>query len=210
MVNDADLMSAVPVCDSYMGTSTLVASNGECKTLGLMWDVKNDGFHFDGYTKSTMLPIIVSIFNPLGFVRPVTISGLMLFLNANHMNISWKQALPGDCNERWIAWLYSLEELSSIKFVICMKPASFNYSHLELHVFSDASQVAYGYVIYLRCVGKDGCIYVSLVYSKNKLVLIKIVSIPRFELQVVYMAATMEYIVRNELMGITLGPSTFW
>ena len=36
MVNDADLMSAVPVCDRYMGMSTLLPSNGECKTLGLM------------------------------------------------------------------------------------------------------------------------------------------------------------------------------
>ena len=53
MVNDADLMSAVPVCDRYMGMSTLLPSNGECKTLGLMWDVKNDVFHF---------------FDPLGFV----------------------------------------------------------------------------------------------------------------------------------------------
>ena len=42
MVNDADLISAVPVCDRYMGMSTLLPSNGECKTLGLMWDVKND------------------------------------------------------------------------------------------------------------------------------------------------------------------------
>ena len=153
--------------------------------VGLMWDVKNDVFHFepvincvDLYTKATMLSIIVSIFDPLGFVRPVTISGLMLFQDANRMKIGWKQALPGELNEIWISWLHSLEELSSIKFVRCMKPAPFNDSHLELYVFSDASQVAYGCVIYLCCVGKDGCIHVSLVCSKNKLAPIKTVSIP--------------------------------
>ena len=75
MVNDADLMSTVPVCDRYMGMSTLLPSNGEYKTLGLMWDVKNDVFNFepvinfvDLYTKATMLSIIASIFDPLGFV----------------------------------------------------------------------------------------------------------------------------------------------
>ena len=130
----------------------------------------------------------------------------MLFQDANRMKIGWKQALPGELYERWIAWLYSLEELSSIKFVRCMKPAPFNDAHLELHIFSDASQTAYGCVIYLRCVGKDGCIHVSLVCSKNKLA--PTVSIPRLELQAGYMSATMEYTVRNELMVITLGPST--
>ena len=91
-----------------------------------------------------------------------------------------------------------------------MKPAPFNDSHLELHVFSDASPVAYGCVIYLRCVGKDWCTHVSLVCSKNKLAPIKTVRIPRLELQAAYMAATMEYTVRNELKGITLDPSTYW
>ena len=91
-----------------------------------------------------------------------------------------------------------------------MKPAPFNDAHLELHVFSDASQTAYGCVIYLRCVGKDGYIHVSLVCSKNKLAPIKTISIPRLEWQASYMAATMEYTVRNESMGITLGPSTLW
>ena len=91
-----------------------------------------------------------------------------------------------------------------------MNPAPFNDAHLELHVFSDAIKTAYGCVIYLCCVGKDGCIHVTLVCSENKLVPIKTVSIPRLELQAAYMAATMEYNVRNELMGTTLGPSTCW
>ena len=30
-----------------MGMSTLLPSNGEYKTLGLMWDVKNDVFNFE-------------------------------------------------------------------------------------------------------------------------------------------------------------------
>ena len=87
-----------------------------------------------------------------------------------------------------------------------MKPAPFNDSHLELHVFSDASQAAYGCVIHLRCVGKNRCIHVSLVCSKNKLTPIKTDSNPRLELQAAYMAATIEYTVRNELMGIVWAP----
>ena len=36
MVNDADCMPAVPVCDRYGGMSRLLPSNGEYKTLGLL------------------------------------------------------------------------------------------------------------------------------------------------------------------------------
>ena len=50
----------------------------------------------------------------------------------------------------------------------------------------------------------------SFVCSKNKLSHIKTVSIPRLELHASYMATTIEYTVRSELMGITLGPSTYW
>ena len=46
-VNDTDLVSTVPDSDRYMGTSTLLLSNGECNTLGLLWDVRNDVFHFE-------------------------------------------------------------------------------------------------------------------------------------------------------------------
>ena len=37
-----------------------------------------------------MLSVVASIFNPLGLVSPITITGMMLFQDANRLKIGWK------------------------------------------------------------------------------------------------------------------------
>ncbi|CAH2106875.1 unnamed protein product [Euphydryas editha] len=55
-------------------------------------------------------------------------------------------------------------------------------SSIELHVFADASLLAYGAVVYIRVV-KDEKVYVNLITAKTKVAPIeKQISIPRLEL----------------------------
>ncbi len=53
---------------------------------------------------------------------------------------------------------------------------------MQLHGFSDASEEAYGGVVYLRMIDSTGAAHTSLVISKTKVSPIKRVSIPRLEL----------------------------
>ncbi|CAK1578182.1 unnamed protein product [Parnassius mnemosyne] len=53
---------------------------------------------------------------------------------------------------------------------------------VELHGFSDASNIAYAAVVYIRIVDAKGKVYSSLVTAKTKLAPIKQISIPRLEL----------------------------
>lgn len=53
---------------------------------------------------------------------------------------------------------------------------------MELHGFSDASQLAYAGVVYLRMIDQHGDIHISLVVSKTKVAPIKRLTIPRLEL----------------------------
>ena len=53
---------------------------------------------------------------------------------------------------------------------------------MELHGYSDASQLAYAGVVYLRMVDESGDIHISLVLSKTKVAPIKRLTIPRLEL----------------------------
>lgn len=55
------------------------------------------------------------------------------------------------------------------------------YTHLELHGFSDASELAYGACIYLHATFIDGKHSTHLLCSKNQLALLKVPSIPRLE-----------------------------
>ncbi|XP_068243761.1 uncharacterized protein [Palaemon carinicauda] len=98
------------------------------------------------------------------------------------------------------------EEIRISKFI---KPIEFNEATLELHHFSDASQVAYGCSSYLRSTHQAGEIHVALVVSKSKMAPIESMTIPRLELQAAVLAAKMVDTLRTEL-DLDLDPSYFW
>ena len=64
----------------------------------------------------------------------------------------------------------------------CYFPMHLQVASKNLHGFSDASEDAYAAVVYLRIVGSDGKVHISLVTSKTKVAPIKRLSIPRLEL----------------------------
>ncbi len=70
---------------------------------------------------------------------------------------------------------------------------------MELHGFSDASELAYAAVIYLRLTDTDGTPQISLVTSKAQVAPIKRLSIPRLELCGAYVLARLLHYVRQVL-----------
>ncbi|KRX66239.1 hypothetical protein T09_9711 [Trichinella sp. T9] len=71
---------------------------------------------------------------------------------------------------------------------------------LELHVFGDASKLAYGAAVYL-----DGKRTVNLVLAKAKVAPLKQVTLPRLELMAAFTAAKLIPFVKN-ILGIRLKP----
>ena len=108
IINNETLMSGIPEQDRA-DHAEMFSPEGATKVLGVAWDVQQDSFHFkvdnlepqESYTKAQMLSIVASIFDPLRFVCPVTIIGMMmLFQEANRMKVGWKQKLPSDLNSK--------------------------------------------------------------------------------------------------------------
>ena len=93
----------------------------------------------------------------------------------------------------------SLRAVSSVSLPRCVKPEAVDPGYYELHAFSDASEVAYGCCVYLRCVGVSGAITVTLVAAKSYVTPLKQQSIPRLELQAASKAVTLAASVRKEL-----------
>ena len=220
VVNDTSVFSLIPVCDRSQDDDTVFSSDSQfvSKALGVSWNVSLDSFLYSvdvdasklSYTKAEMLSVVASIFDPLGFVSPVTITGMMLFQEANKLKVKWKQQLPDHLVKQWLSWLKTLSSLATIRVPRCVKPSMFDSGYSELHVFCDASQKAYACCFYLRSVNIHGQIHVSLVCGKSRLAPIKPMSIPRLELQAAYMAANMEIVVREQLSELSLCPTTFW
>lgn len=70
---------------------------------------------------------------------------------------------------------------------------------IQLHVFADTSETAYGTVMYARSKDRTGRIIVPLLCAKSRVAPIKMQTIPRFELSSAVLAADLAYKVKNDL-----------
>ena len=82
----------------------------------------------------------------------------------------------------------------------CFKPSRFSkVASAQLHYFSDASELAYGAVSYLRLVNTHGDVHCSLVTGKSRLSLLKPVTVPRLELSAAMLSTRLDAIIQDEL-----------
>ncbi|CAG4948130.1 unnamed protein product [Colias eurytheme] len=78
------------------------------KTLGLGWDPQNDNFIFQSklntctkLTKRSLLSEISKIFDPLGWLSPLTTKLKILFQDVRRENLAWDQLVPQHISEKW-------------------------------------------------------------------------------------------------------------
>ncbi|XP_049300551.1 uncharacterized protein LOC125774324 [Anopheles funestus] len=162
-------------------------------TLGLMWEPATDMLRVriglptaaPVMTKRLTLSYIAKIFDPLGLLSPTIIIAKLFMqqlwsLKTNGKSWDWDSELPSHLQREWSAFhskLHSLREVSiprytSVKQATCV----------QLHIFADASQVAYGACCYVRAESQHK-ISVQLVAAKSKVVsLTNTNSIARLEL----------------------------
>jgi len=82
----------------------------------------------------------------------------------------------------------------------CFKPSGFGaVVNVQLHHFSDASEIGYGAVSYLRIVDDKGTPHCSFVLGKSRVTPLKVVSIPRLELAAAVVAVKLNSLIWNEL-----------
>ena len=82
-------------------------------------------------------------------------------------------------------------------------------SMIELHLFSDASEIAYAASAYLRIVDDDGVISCTFIMGKCRNCPIKRPTIPRLELMASVLAVRLSNLIRAEL-DWNIDYITFW
>ncbi|XP_054083397.1 uncharacterized protein LOC128920334 [Zeugodacus cucurbitae] len=153
------------------------------KTLGLQWEPKRDLFKFKAatqqikkITKRTILSQLAKIFDPLGWLAPVTIVGRCFVQKLWSAGGSWDEPLNKELEEEWLKFAKQLDALDEITIPRWIGTNS--NTKLELHAFGDASDKAYAAVIYAK-VGQQ----VTLLLAKSKVNPIKNrKTIPKLEL----------------------------
>ena len=169
----------------------------EAAVLGIDWNTTDDtlgnGFKTSfcisrdkPLTKRWLLCSIASFYDPLGLYSPFTILGKIIFQDTWILGIQWDELLPANLSTSWYAATKELEDIHSHRI-----PRSLDLSSqipYTIHVFCDASERAYGAVLYIVTL-QDNQSKVHLVCSRNKLAPIKRVTLPRLELLAALMGA---------------------
>ena len=145
-------------------------------TLGMSWISSSDCFHFDcacidnlpsKLTRRVILSVYSKIFDPLGFVQPFILQPKLIIQKLCQLGLSWDEAVPEEITKEWNKWSNEICKVSDYNFSRCVVKRN-NYEKAELHVFCDASWVAYSVVCFERFVYNDGEVILNFLFGKSK------------------------------------------
>lgn len=176
----------------------------DVSVLGLMWDPAGDQLKFKVELSERAAPltkrIIASdgarIFDPNGYLAPITISAKLFMQNLWRIGVEWDEVLNGEITSAWLEFYHSLKEVADIAIPRWL--GIFNKAETQLHVFCDASLKAYGAVIYARTVCSEGKANLTIVTAKSKVADLQSVNIPRMELSAAHLGAKLA----NRVAGV--------
>ncbi|XP_055585175.1 uncharacterized protein LOC129738027 [Uranotaenia lowii] len=191
------------------------------KTLGLHWEPTSDVLKYVieleplssdmCLTKRHALSLIARLFDPLGLVAPVVVTAkiymqvLWTFRDEDSKTWPWDRPLPKDLIIRWNSYYSQLHHLNMLKIERCILVA--NPTSIQLHLFSDASESAYGECAYLRSVDPSGFVKIALITTKSKVAPLQKKSIARLELCGALAAAQL---YQKVISSLKTNPETFF
>lgn len=146
------------------------------------------------------MSILNSIFDPLGLLSPAMIYPKLILQSSWSQKIGWNDELPKDLSSCFLKWVKQIKWLADVQIPRHMKSKEFckKFSKEQLHIFSDASQVAYATTVFLRIQHKD-TVSVQLIQAKARVAPIQKMTIPRLELMVCVIGARLGSVIHNTL-----------
>ncbi|KAH7714794.1 Pao retrotransposon peptidase family protein [Aphelenchoides avenae] len=150
-------------------------------------------------TKRVMLSIIHSLWDPLGQLAPVTLQARLKYQGTFETNLGWDEEVPEASVQKWeevtSSWANAQFEVNRFLF------HGGRPKLVQLHVFVDASDDAYGAVAYLRVEPETGSTYCVLLFGKNRIADRKVkLSIPRKELLAAIVGCRVITFLRKEML----------
>lgn len=184
--NNAELLQNI-TNDNQDDTLLTIPLDENRKSLGVAWSPSEDCFYFkikvtknEQPTKRFILSEVAKIFDPLGWLAPIIISMKLLVQDLWTNESDWDQIISDKNRKQWNEIQNQLKCIESIKinrWCQITKNAT-----IELHGFSDASEKAYGAVVYCR-VKIDDRYVITLLQAKSKVAPKRIkTTLPRLEL----------------------------
>ena len=216
--NDKDLLAAIPAEERTIKNLDLDKLLIE-RALGQQWNIDTDTFGVKTSpplarpgrdTRRGCLSTLSSIFDPLGMIGPVLLPAKRVLQKTWQLKLHWDDKLPEDLLKDWNKWKENLTVLNHVTIPRCYFPGGCSRdATFQLHHFSDASEVGYGTVSYLRRETVDGRVDCSFIMAKSRTAPIQFVSVPRLELQAATIAVRMHHLILKEI-DLVMSTSFFW
>ena len=185
------------------------------RVLGIKWMIESNELVFDvdvkikNLTRRGILSFISTMYDSLGLVSPAILMAKRIVQELTRKKVTWDELITEPELSTWKLWVEELDMLTAFKIPRCLKPWNFGQVRdVQLHHFSDASQVAYGVVSYIRYVNTSGIVHTALLCSKSRLAPLKTMTIPRLELCAAALAVQVDQSLRQEL-DVEVGMSYF-
>ena len=169
--------------------------------LGLKWDHVTDTLVVsrgvnrelkDTVTQRSVLSFVCSVFEPIGLVAPYTVRARLLLKDIWRLSgQQWDDPLPIELCRRFTEWNSGLPVLVQLKIPRCY--FDFPVDEVGLHMFGDSSLDVFCSVAFLRA-QKNAYSKCQLVFvfGKARVAPMKMLSIPKLELQAALLASRLK------------------
>ncbi len=114
--------------------------------------------------------------------------GKVLLRRLWQLQLGWDATPTDQVIDSWKQWLAQMDTITSHP-IPCRYSSKSDVVSQSLHGFANASQEAYGAVVYLKLTHSNGMSATSIIISKARVIPIKGLTIPRAELTAAYMLA---------------------
>ena len=196
--NSQELMSRIPEdmrgqCDEVVSLTDNIedseqASSSLTKALGVGWDIIKDLLCYNSLvtdegaapTKRTISSTTARLFDPLGIVVPFIMSGKILLQQCWREGLDWDEEVPNQLKTDFERFVSQIPQLAQVRIPRCILLPE-DYTKIELHVFTDASEKALGACVYAKVFYPD-TILTHLLLAKGKVASVKAVTLPKKEL----------------------------
>ncbi|KAG6449089.1 hypothetical protein O3G_MSEX005875 [Manduca sexta] len=183
--NSAAVLRAIPA--SHLASSDLEIDKGAVphKILGTHWNRSDDAFNFKvatpepGCSKRIILSTVARLWDNLGLVAPVVLYAKLLIRELWLAKCDWDDTPPPRIVTLWSRFCSELPTLNEVR--IPRHLGVVQGCVVNLLGFADASERAYGAVLYMQTVVNNRR-NIVLLCSKSKVSPLKTVSIARLEL----------------------------
>ncbi|KAK6186774.1 hypothetical protein SNE40_006050 [Patella caerulea] len=199
--NSSEVLNSIPVNERALNTTDMDLD--EIPTQRTMFE---DIFTFQpnpknpSLTKRGIVSTVCSIFDPCGFLSPFTIRAKILIQEIWIRQLDWDEELPPDILSKWELWITEFKDLHKFNLPRHHLHFATTLHWIDLHIFSDASERAFGSVGYLRYSTDGNQITCSFICSKTRVAPIRpALSIPRLELQGAVLSIRLWNLLQKEL-----------